>query len=102
VLKLIGRFARLIRFVLLDAYFNDLFFQAEDVIRDLIVTGVQTCALPISVWRGNRTSTTLRKASPCNSLKRWRPRIGLAATGTRKRARLPQRCGRFPRFTSRA
>src|SRR3989440_2903959 len=26
------------------------FFQAEDGIRDLIVTGVQTCALPIS-WR---------------------------------------------------
>src|SRR5712664_4916459 len=24
------------------------FFQAEDAIRDLIVTGVQTCALPIS------------------------------------------------------
>src|SRR5216683_5676774 len=24
------------------------FFQAEDCIRDLIVTGVQTCALPIS------------------------------------------------------
>src|SRR5206468_8917658 len=30
------------------------FFQAEDGIRDLIVTGVQTCALPIfgSGWRG--------------------------------------------------
>src|SRR2546428_1268634 len=28
------------------------FFQAEDGIRDLIVTGVQTCALPIcGVWR---------------------------------------------------
>src|SRR5206468_6578543 len=26
------------------------FFQAEDGIRDLIVTGVQTCALPISMW----------------------------------------------------
>src|SRR5206468_7169156 len=26
------------------------FFQAEDGIRDLIVTGVQTCALPISAW----------------------------------------------------
>ena len=26
------------------------FFQAEDGIRDLIVTGVQTCALPISLW----------------------------------------------------
>src|SRR5256886_9730535 len=29
-----------------DAYF--FFFQAEDGIRDLTVTGVQTCALPIS------------------------------------------------------
>src|SRR2546430_1577014 len=27
------------------------FFQAEDGIRDLTVTGVQTCALPISVHR---------------------------------------------------
>src|SRR5690349_22113649 len=26
------------------------FFQAEDGIRDLYVTGVQTCALPISLW----------------------------------------------------
>src|SRR2546430_14782442 len=26
------------------------FFQAEDGIRDLTVTGVQTCALPISIW----------------------------------------------------
>src|SRR2546430_5328681 len=26
---------------------SDLFFQAEDGIRDLTVTGVQTCALPI-------------------------------------------------------
>src|SRR5690349_3722711 len=26
---------------------NDFFFQAEDGIRDLYVTGVQTCALPI-------------------------------------------------------
>src|SRR3989440_4711620 len=26
------------------------FFQAEDGIRDLIVTGVQTCALPIFDW----------------------------------------------------
>src|SRR6266498_4743333 len=27
------------------------FFQAEDGIRDADVTGVQTCALPISLWR---------------------------------------------------
>src|SRR2546421_6619814 len=30
------------------ASFAFFFFQAEDGIRDLIVTGVQTCALPIS------------------------------------------------------
>src|SRR2546421_97979 len=28
-------------------FWKDFFFQAEDGIRDLIVTGVQTCALPI-------------------------------------------------------
>src|SRR5216683_7061610 len=28
---------------------DSLFFQAEDGIRDLIVTGVQTCALPIFI-----------------------------------------------------
>src|SRR2546430_7616232 len=30
-----------------DGLFLDFFFQAEDGIRDLTVTGVQTCALPI-------------------------------------------------------
>src|SRR3990170_3605868 len=29
----------------------NIFFQAEDGIRDDLVTGVQTCALPISAWR---------------------------------------------------
>src|SRR6266496_5736716 len=32
----------------LEEFFNCFFFQAEDGIRDLYVTGVQTCALPIS------------------------------------------------------
>src|SRR5256886_12477380 len=32
----------------LDAHSYFFFFQAEDGIRDLTVTGVQTCALPIS------------------------------------------------------
>src|SRR5256886_6101420 len=32
----------------LGALDSDFFFQAEDGIRDLTVTGVQTCALPIS------------------------------------------------------
>src|SRR2546430_8372822 len=33
------------------------FFQAEDGIRDLTVTGVQTCALPISSPTGSPAST---------------------------------------------
>src|SRR3989454_9377796 len=34
------------------------FFQAEDGIRDYKVTGVQTCALPISTWRRARSLAT--------------------------------------------
>src|SRR2546427_48034 len=46
------------------------FFQAEDGIRDLTVTGVQTCALPIS-----------RRASGCAgpAFPWWKP--GTSATG---------------------
>src|SRR2546421_7782632 len=40
------------------------FFQAEDGIRDLIVTGVQTCALPISMCVGvDRGAATVRSGS---------------------------------------
>src|SRR5256886_4589664 len=35
-------------FFYIDGLFDFFFFQAEDGIRDLTVTGVQTCALPIS------------------------------------------------------
>src|SRR2546421_6808319 len=35
------------------------FFQAEDGIRDLIVTGVQTCALPIFVETATRIASLL-------------------------------------------
>src|SRR5688572_31322622 len=37
-------------------YFFFFFFQAEDGIRDLTVTGVQTCALPISLGRNTSSS----------------------------------------------
>src|SRR5690606_40545749 len=45
------------------------FFQAEDGIRDFHVTGVQTCALPIST----RTSCRWSGTSGCCP-KPWRPR----------------------------
>src|SRR2546427_954832 len=44
-------------------FFFFFFFQAEDGIRDLTVTGVQTCALPISSSAGRswaRTDATQR------------------------------------------
>src|SRR5437764_3013053 len=37
-----------------DYYFFFFFFQAEDGIRDTSVTGVQTCALPISIQHTER------------------------------------------------
>src|SRR2546427_9715942 len=36
-------------FCICDLFFFSFFFQVEDGIRDLTVTGVQTCALPISM-----------------------------------------------------
>src|SRR3989441_8071600 len=36
------------------------FFQAEDGIRDKLVTGVQTCALPISRMRARMSSSSAR------------------------------------------
>src|SRR5207244_6156027 len=46
------------------------FFQAEDGIRDDLVTGVQTCALPISIWlvtsgSGTRRATSLSATTAC-------------------------------------
>src|SRR2546421_611274 len=47
---------RTTRTILMCLFF--FFFQAEDGIRDLIVTGVQTCALPISQGNTVTTATT--------------------------------------------
>src|SRR5690606_40095317 len=47
-------------YVLFGFFFFFFFFQAEDGIRDFHVTGVQTCALPIS----SRSSRPSRPATP--------------------------------------
>src|SRR5438445_12430095 len=50
------------RLLLLHCVF---FFQAEDGIRDIGVTGVQTCALPISSARASgRTTASTRRTRP--------------------------------------
>src|SRR5256885_4809705 len=48
------------------------FFQAEDGIRDYKVTGVQTCALPISGASGLRETGRLRAASQLRPRQRVR------------------------------
>src|SRR3712207_7051572 len=42
-----------------DIFLCFFFFQAEDGIRDIGVTGVQTCALPISALVGARSSSAV-------------------------------------------
>src|SRR2546430_8022432 len=48
------------------------FFQAEDGIRDLTVTGVQTCALPICRWRCGKRVLCVFQGPP--SRDRWHAR----------------------------
>src|SRR2546429_1135139 len=43
------------------------FFQAEDGIRDVAVTGVQTCALPISHWHSGAWPFRCTWLRPLNS-----------------------------------
>src|SRR2546430_6404531 len=47
----------MLRYVCLRSFF---FFQAEDGIRDLTVTGVQTCALPILHGNGHGLSDSMK------------------------------------------
>src|SRR5438034_3753538 len=49
----------------------DFFFQAEDGIRDHCVTGVQTCALPIS-WRCIWRETRRRAPSSRSRISAWK------------------------------
>src|SRR5207248_8943914 len=71
-------------YVLIMLFLFFFFFQAEDGIRDRTVTGVQTCALPISA---GPEAFRLRDAPRCRSAReRVRPRHR-----PRRRARLPHR-----------
>src|SRR2546430_4630829 len=57
-----------------DLYF---FFQAEDGIRDLTVTGVQTCALPISPGhRRGASGVRVDLAGPCRRARNHAHRDG--------------------------
>src|SRR5256885_3953566 len=75
-------------FYLRDFLFVFFFFQAEDGIRDYKVTGVQTCALPISA--GGRAAGLGVGAAGCRQLQRAVLRLsGRADGGTRGRGAAP-------------
>src|SRR2546423_4373101 len=58
------------------------FFQAEDGIRDKLVTGVQTCALPISLSIIVRTDPALRPGDQIFLMLDGQPLNGGVATGS--------------------
>src|SRR5258708_37695530 len=55
------------------------FFQAEDGIRDDLVTGVQTCALPISISTARRTPGSPVSGGPTRSTS-WSAVTAVCAT----------------------
>src|SRR5207248_8596695 len=76
--------------LLISLFFFFFFFQAEDGIRDRTVTGVQTCALPISSARGfhPRHCRCPPGAQPGSHLQRERKReIGRASCREECRSR---------------
>src|SRR6266404_4829597 len=77
------------------------FFQAEDGIRDKLVTGVQTCALPISPARSARCRSTLAKPRSSYGSRRSRANASSAdtrpaATSSRSRCRRSLSIGAQP------
>src|SRR5215217_9258354 len=59
------------------------FFQAEDGIRDIGVTGVQTCALPILIWRVVRTPTIAANPHRITSVSAAEPPASRQRIGSR-------------------
>src|SRR5258708_17931456 len=80
------------------------FFQAEDGIRDDLVTGVQTCALPISAPRGNHTldrlicDETVASGTMDDAIERmvsaWSSSGTVSAVGNRRALRIAEEIGR--------
>src|SRR2546427_6022100 len=77
-------------------YFIFFFFQAEDGIRDLTVTGVQTCALPISFCKHDerlpRSHGMLAERVGQRGLPRGSERLGQPALTRSEERRVGKEC----------
>src|SRR2546427_8953635 len=67
------------------------FFQAEDGIRFLTVTGVQTCALPISAWPGTGTKKTGLRSRNASETAEFPPLITRASAPSSSSMRSEER-----------
>src|ERR1017187_7047106 len=79
------------------------FSQAEDGIRDTSVTGVQTCALPISIALAGWRRTRCVARATWSAASRWAPRSSRRSATTRRcglLSRLPKRAGPSARLRS--
>src|SRR5208282_4002100 len=84
-------------FVLFFFFFFFFFFQAEDGIRDATVTGVQTCALPISSGRHGRHPQRLdRRLRAGEKAQRPWPDLDRIDQARMQRPRLPGNGGHPP------
>src|SRR5229473_7601335 len=82
------------------------FFQAEDGIRDKLVTGVQTCALPIFFRRAETRAEQKQAGEQCGSREvdfshavsegRRQMTIGLAGPAVKLRRHSPRYCYLIP------
>src|SRR5204863_8944754 len=83
-----------------ECVFFFFFFQAEDGIRDLYVTGVQTCALPISCACSSRTYLLNSSKSACclalSSSRNCRSYISISfGSSNCPKFELDTECGRY-------
>src|SRR2546429_2318468 len=77
------------------------FFQAEDGIRDVAVTGVQTCALPISYQPNARLDPALYPKSVIAALESARESLARDPRGGEEASTLGEAYRAFPRSEER-
>src|SRR5437868_14597266 len=83
-------------------FFFFFFFQAEDGIRDRNVTGVQTCALPISLLAAREGEHDLhRRGGPARRIGGGLPDVHFPVPGRSEERRVGKECrSRWARYQS--
>src|SRR5438552_7748246 len=75
----------------MDSSIRFFFFQAEDGIRDDLVTGVQTCALPISLKSAEKPDAKMKIQADLDSARKELAKIKQKASDSVNRKRSEER-----------